>query len=200
MQVKSDLTLAAYPFFALLMLLALLACLDACSRSQAVRAGHRSEEEPVTTVGVTCVTRKPMMRQITISSELVPFQEIDVYAKEAGYVKDLLVDYGSRVQKGQLMAVLEIPELEMQLKQDAAAIEGAGQRVSHAQHEVDRLQAEHRVAHLQADRLNGVAKTRPGLVAQQEIDDARGKDLALEAQMEAGRSTLQTVDERVGGS
>src|ERR1039458_3695512 len=41
---------------------------------------------------------------------LVPFQEIDVYAKESGYVKELLVDYGSRVQKGQLMAVLEIPE------------------------------------------------------------------------------------------
>jgi multidrug resistance efflux pump len=91
------------------------------------------------------------------------------------------------------MAVLEIPELELQLKQDTAGIEGAGQQVSHAEHEVDRLQAVHRVAHLQADRLNGVAKTRPGLVAQQEIDDARGKDLALEAQMEAGRSTLQTV-------
>ena len=50
-----------------------------------------------------------MMTQLTVSSELVPFQEIDVYAKESGYVKDLLVDYGSRVQKGQLMAVLEIP-------------------------------------------------------------------------------------------
>ncbi len=134
-----------------------------------------------------------MRTQITLSSELVPFQEIDVYAKEAGFVKDLLVDYGSRVQKGQLMAVLEIPELEVQLKQDAAAIESAGQRVGHAQHEVDRLQAEHRVAHLQAERLNGVAKTRPGLVAQQEIDDAQGKDLAVEAQMEAGKSTLQST-------
>jgi RND family efflux transporter MFP subunit len=133
------------------------------------------------------------MQQITLSSELVPFQEIDVYAKEAGYVKDLLVDYGSRVQKGQLMAVLEIPELEVQLKQDTAAIVSTGERVSRSQHEVDRLQAEHRVAHLQAERMNGVAKTRPGLVAQQEIDDAQGKDLALEAQMEAGRSTLQSV-------
>ena len=55
------------------------------------------------------------MRQLTVSSELVPYQEIDVYAKESGYVKELLVDYGTRVQKGQLMAVLEIPELEMQL-------------------------------------------------------------------------------------
>ena len=193
MQMKSDLMVAVHRFLASLVHLAFMVCLDACSKSQTVRAGQRREEESVTTVGVTCVTRKPLMRQITLSSELVPFQEIDVYAKEAGYVKDQLVDYGSRVQKGQLMAVLEIPELELQLKQDTAGIEGAGQQVSHAEHEVDRLQAVHRVAHLQADRLNGVAKTRPGLVAQQEIDDARGKDLALEAQMEAGRSTLQTV-------
>ena len=83
------------------------------------------------------------MRQLTVSSELVPYQEIDVYAKESGYVKDLLVDYGTRVQKGQLMAVLEIPELEMQLRQDAAAIESATERVTHAQHELDRLEAQH---------------------------------------------------------
>ena len=38
-----------------------------------------------------------------------------------------------------------------------------------------------------------MAKTRPGLVAQQEIDDAQGKDLALEAQVEAGKSALQTA-------
>ena len=46
---------------------------------------------------------------------------------------------------------------------------------------------------LQSDRLAGVAKTKPGLVAQQEIDDAQGKDLALEAQVEAGKSALDTA-------
>jgi RND family efflux transporter MFP subunit len=185
--------LAVHPLLALLVLSTLLLWLDACSTAQVVRAGHRNGQESDATVGVTSVTRKPLMRQITISSELVPFQQIDVYAKEAGYVKDLLVDYGSRVQKGQLMAVLEIPELEVQLKQDAAAIESAGERVNRAHHELNRVEAEHRVAHLQADRLTGVAKTRPALVAQQEVDDARGKDLALESQVEAGRSTLQSV-------
>ena len=193
MQVETDLTPVVHPFSAFPVLLALLVWMSACSRSQTVRAGHQYEGEPVTPAGVTAVTRKPMMRRITLSSELVPFQEIDVYAKEAGYVRDLLVDYGSRVQKGQLMAVLEIPELEVQLQQDAAVIVSAGERVNRAQHELDRLQAEHRVAHLQADRLNGVAKTRPGLVAQQEIDDAQGKDLALEAQVEAGKSSLETA-------
>ena len=179
--------------FGLLALLTLLVCLGACSRSQVVGASVGDEPEAVTTVGVTPVIRKPMMRQLTVSSELVPFQEIDVYAKESGYVKELLVDYGSRVQKGQLMAVLEIPELEIQLQQDTAAIASAAERVTHAQHELERLEAQHQVVHLQFDRLSGVAKTRPGLVAQQEIDDAQGKDLALEAQVEGGKSAYETA-------
>jgi RND family efflux transporter MFP subunit len=179
--------------FGLLALLTLLVCLGACSRSQVVGASVGDEPEAATTVGVTPVIRKPMMRQLTVSSELVPFQEIDVYAKESGYVKELLVDYGSRVQKGQLMAVLEIPELEIQLQQDTAAIASAAERVTHAQHESERLEAQHQVVHLQSDRLSGVAKTRPGLVAQQEIDDAQGKDLALEAQVEAGKSAYETA-------
>ena len=79
-----------------------------------------------------------MMRQLTVSSELVPYQETDVFAKESGYVKDLLVDYGSRVKKGQLLAVLDIPELQIQLKQDEAAIANASEAVTHAQHELDR--------------------------------------------------------------
>jgi len=183
--------------FGLLALLTLLVCLGACSSSQVVGAGVGDERESVMTVGVTPVARKPMMRQLTVSSELVPFQEIDVYAKESGYVKDLLVDYGSRVQKGQLMAVLEIPELEMQIQQDTAAIASAAERVTHAQHELDRLEAQHQVVHLQSDRLSGVEKTRPGLVAQQEIDDAKGKDLALEAQVEGGKSAYETAQSQV---
>ena len=73
---------------------------------------------PTITVGITKVIKKSLGRDITLSSELVPFQEIDVYAKESGYVKKLLVDYGTHVKTGQVMAVLEIPELEAQLHED----------------------------------------------------------------------------------
>lgn len=168
-----------------------------CSTSASVRASAGEETESAATVGFTEVTRKPIMRELTVSSELVPFQEIDVYTKESGFVKDLLVDYGTRVQKGQLMAVLEIPELQMQLQQDAAAIRSASDQVTHAEHELGRLEAQHRVVHLQYTRLQGVAEARPGLVAQQEIDDSQGKDLALEAQVEAGKSALQNVQSQL---
>ncbi|MBZ5594674.1 MAG: efflux RND transporter periplasmic adaptor subunit [Acidobacteriia bacterium] len=160
-----------------------------CAKSEKVRA--ESDAPAGISVGVTKVSRKTLDRQLTVSSELVPFQEVDVYAKESGYVRDLLVDYGTRVKKGQVMAVLEIPELEVQLHQDDAAIRNASDQVTRAEHELSRVEAQHKVLHLQFDRLNGVAKSKPGLVAQQEVDDSQGKDLAAEAQVEATKSNLQ---------
>ena len=76
-------------------------------------------------VGVVKVIRKNVGRTLTVSSELVPFQEIDVFAKESGFVKDLNVDYGSRVKKDQVLATLEIPELQLQVREDDAAVKNA---------------------------------------------------------------------------
>jgi RND family efflux transporter MFP subunit len=144
------------------------------------------------TVGTIPVTTRQMSEHLTLSSELVPFQEIDVYAKEAGYVKELYVDYGTHVQAGGLMAVLEIPELEAQLTQDNAAIAASADEVIREEKEVKRAKAQSNVAHLQYSRLNDVAKTKAGLVAQQEVDDAQGKDLAAEAQQQAVEGALET--------
>jgi len=91
------------------------------------------------------------------------------------------------------MAVLEIPELELQVQQDDAAIKNATDQVTSAEHELGRDEAQHNVLHLQFDRLNGVAKTRPGLVAQQEVDDSQARDLASEAQMEAAKANLEAA-------
>ena len=115
----------------------------------------------------------------------MPFQEIDVYAKEAGYVKQLNVDYGSRVRQGQVMAVLEIPELEAQLQEDEAVIKARTDEVTRSREEVARAKAQHDVTDLQYNRLSGVSKTKPGLVAQQEVDDAQGKDLAAASNLDA---------------
>ncbi len=168
--------------------------LSSCGRGERVNAAGSFDG---VTVGVTKVTRKALERKLTLSSELVPFQEIDVYAKESGYVKTLNVDYGTRVKAGQVMAVLEIPELQLQLAEDDAAIKNARDQATLAQHELDRVQANRDVLHLQYDRLNGVAKSKPGLVAQQEVDDAQGKDLAAEAQVEGSKSHLQGAESQL---
>lgn len=192
-QYKSGPKAKSLPHKVTLAAVVLMGLLGGCSATQNVRAGG-AVAESATTVGVTRVTRKPISRQLTLSSELVPFQEIDVYAKQSGYVRDLKVDFGSRVEKGQLMATLEIPELEAQLMQDAAAIKRDGEQVTRAKNQVASLEAQHKVYHLQAERMKGVVEKQPGLLAQQEIDNAVGKDLEAEAQVEAGKSGLEAAE------
>src|SRR5581483_2849369 len=181
-----------------------VACLSlaaSCGRktsSTAEAASDPGSSRSTVTVGVAKVTKRPLQRELTVSSELVPFQEIDVYAKEAGYVKQLLVDYGSHVKQGQLMAVLEIPELEALLRQDEAAVKSMEDQVTNATHQLGRIEAQHKVVHRQYQRLNGVAQKEPGLVAQQEVDDVQGRDLAAEAQVEAAKSALEAAKSNLG--
>jgi RND family efflux transporter MFP subunit len=178
---------------------AAMAALAACGNSIKVQAKDPGEtasaaESAALSVGVVKVGRKDLGRTMTISSELVPFQETDVYAKEAGYVKNLYVDYGTHVQANQLMATLEIPELELQLKEDDAAIKNAQAQIPHAQDELNRMEAQQKVLQLQYDRLNSVSQSKPGLVAQQEVDDAQGRALASSAQVEGAKSNLQSAE------
>ncbi len=155
---------------------------------------------PAITVGVTKVVRKSLGRQITLSSELVPFQEIDVYAKESGFVKKLLVDYGTHVKAGQVMAILEIPELKAQLQEDQAEIKNAMNQVSRAEHELTRYQAQYKALHLQYTRLNSVFESQPGIVAQQEVDDAQGRDLAASSQVDAGQAALEAAQSQLSAT
>src|ERR1035438_3935530 len=67
------------------------------------------------------------------------------------------------------------------------------EQVAQAQQETNRVEAQSKVAHLQYDRLKKVADSKPGLVAQQEVDDWQGKDLASEAQVEASKSAMQSA-------
>jgi multidrug efflux pump subunit AcrA (membrane-fusion protein) len=107
---------------------------SSCTRSDSVSTTAVMPE--AVTVGTATVEIRPMAEHLTVSSELVPFQEIDVYAKEAGYVKTLSVDYGDHVHKDQVMAVLEIPELEALLQEDQATIKARTDEVTRAEHEV----------------------------------------------------------------
>lgn len=171
--------------------------LSSCSGN----ADKRVEASGATpTVGVTKVVKKSLGRELTLSSELVPFQEIDVYAKESGFVKKLNVDYGTHVKAGAVMAVLEIPELQAQLEEDQAEIKNGNNQVVRAQHELERYKAQYNALHLEYTRLNGVFQSQPGIVAQQEVDDAQGKDLAAASQVDAGNAALDAAQSQLAAA
>ena len=109
---------------------------------------RKADAADVPLAAVVKVQRKSISSTLEIASEFLPFQEIDVYAKVSGYIQKLYVDWGTHVKQGQLLAVLEIPELQQQLQQDEAAVRRSDQEVSRAREEQNRAESAYsRCAH-----------------------------------------------------
>jgi RND family efflux transporter MFP subunit len=151
-------------------------------------------------VPVVKVERKNLDSQLSIASEFQPFQDVFVYAKVSGYIQKLYVDWGTHVKRGQLLAVLEIPELQQQIQQDEASVRRSEQNLLRAQEELTRSQSAYRVAHLTYSRLADVQKSRPELVAQEEIDVAQGKDLEANANVSAAKDSQAAGIEELSAS
>jgi RND family efflux transporter MFP subunit len=168
--------------------------LAACSKRE--EASDKNEHE-VPSVSVVKATIGDLSRDIVLTAEFKPFQSIDVMAKVAGYVRQINVDVGSRVQAGQLIATLEIPEMADDMARAKATLDRSESEVARARDELKRTQSVRDIAHLSYARLANVSKARPGLVAQQEIDDAQSKDQVAEAQISSAQSALAAAQQQV---
>lgn len=151
----------------------------------------------VATVAVARASTGDLSRNLVMTGEFKAFQEVDVMAKVSGYVKKMYVDVGDRVKEGQLLAVIEIPEMADDMTRASAYVARGSAEVRKAREEVRRAESTHEIAHLSYARLASVMKDKPGLIAQQEVDDARSRDLAAEAQVDAARSSLAAAEQQV---
>ena len=144
---------------------------------------------------VVKVTRNSLSSTLEIASEFQPFQEVSVYAKVSGYIKHLDVDWGTHVRQGQVLAVLEVPELQQQIEVDEAGVRRGQEDITRAQENVNGAESTYNVAHLTYTRLANVQKTQPELVAQEEVDEAQGKDSETSASVSAAKASLSAARE-----
>src|SRR5690242_3330882 len=79
----------------------------------AAKSAAPSEAIPV---AVAKVERRDIGRELVFESEFKPYQEVDLHAKVAGYLESITVDIGDHVKEGQVLATLEIPELESDME------------------------------------------------------------------------------------
>ena len=166
-----------------------------CGRNRDVEARNQAADVP--SVAVARVESADLSHDMVLTAEFRPYQEVDVTAKVAGFVKEINVDIGDRVRAGELLATLEVPEMQDDLTKANAAVDRAQADVTHARDELERAKAAHEIADLSYSRLAAVAKKQPGLVAQQEIDDAHSKDLVAEAQVSAAQSAIAAANQQV---
>jgi RND family efflux transporter MFP subunit len=151
---------------------------------QTAQATTPPAETAAPAVAVVKVARANLAQEVTIPAEFRPYEEVELHAKVSGYVKEMKVDFGDRVKAGQLLATLEIPELEADLTNALAAEQ--------------RADADYQDTHLAWTRLEAVNGAHPNLVAQQDLDVAQARDLAAAAAVAGARADVQkyraTVD------
>jgi RND family efflux transporter MFP subunit len=177
-----------------LWLAALLAAAVGCSGC-ATRTSAAPQDVPV--VAASRAVRMDMRNDVTLTAELEPYYEVDVMAKEAGYIRHMLVDIGDHVKTGQLLCVLEIPELQDDSQRAKADVQTANAEQSAAEQDRKRAMAAEAIAHLSYTRILDVSKKEPGLVPLQEVDVAHSRDLEAEAQVASAEQGVQASMSRL---
>ena len=162
-------------------------------------ANAKKVDEPAQRVApVVVVARGSLENAITLTGEFRPFQQVDVHAKVAGYVRHMFVDVGDKVGAGQVLAILEVPELNAQVMGAQADIRRSQDAIRRAQSEMERAESTHQAYHAAYSRLKQASEERPGLVAEQELDDSMAKDKETEAQINSARAALSESQNQLG--
>ncbi|MGD0416592.1 MAG: efflux RND transporter periplasmic adaptor subunit [Terriglobales bacterium] len=162
-------------------------------------ANAKKVDDPAHRVApVVVVARGALENVITLTGEFRPFQQVDVHAKVAGYVRHIFVDVGDKVSTGQVLAILEVPELNAQVTGAQADIRRSQDAILRAQSEIERAKSTHEAYHAAYTRLKQASEERPGLVAEQELDDSLAKDQETDAQVRSTRAALAESQNQLG--
>ncbi len=156
-----------------------------------------SEGSEISSAAVVPAKRGVIANTLSIAGQFLPYQNVELHAKVAGYIKHINVDIGDHVHQGQVLATLEVPEVVAEANEAQAGVHHAEEEILRAKSDVSRAEADYVALHANALRLTNTDKVRPGLIAQQELDDANAKDRASAAQVEAAKSALSASQQQL---
>jgi RND family efflux transporter MFP subunit len=161
--------------------------------------GKAPAEQP-RAAAVVAVTRGNLASSLTVAGQFQPYQQVDLHAKVSGYIRWIKVDIGDRVRQGEVMALLEVPELQNQVEGAQAEVRHSQSDITRAQSEVVSAESTYSAVHAEHTRLEEASKERPGLIAEQELDDARAKDQEAAAQVGVAKASLDAMQQQLGVS
>ena len=149
-------------------------------------SGRADTNSKTMTVATIQVVREDLSHQMAVQGEFRPFQEIDLHPKVAGFLEKMNVDIGDTVKQGQLIAVIEVPELQDDLVRADAVVKRSEQ-------DVIRDEAAYEEARLANQRLMAAAKAQPNLIAQQDLDVVHARERVIASTLASAREQVQVA-------
>jgi RND family efflux transporter MFP subunit len=139
--------------------------------------GAETSQLAVTTVSVVSPKQTTPAQEIILPGNVQPFISSPIYARTNGYLKNWNADIGAHVKQGQLLAVIDAPEVDQQLAQSLSNLNTAKANLA--------------LAEITKNRYEGLIKTNA--VAQQDVDNAVGSYKANQAIVEADEANVKQL-------
>src|SRR5215468_10360409 len=152
-------------------------------REATVRAEADEREKALPRMAVMRVSRGTDANKLKLPGTMQPLTEAPILARADGYLKRRLVDIGDRVAAGQVLAEIDAPELDQQIRQAGAAVEQAQAAIEQAQANLEQGKANRDLARINADRRT--ALEQQGIAPKQDGDQYRAQFVASTANVQA---------------
>lgn len=163
-----------------LLVIAVLCGCNSEENSQEKKTETQQTKEEISVTEVFAVHKGRLSSALQMPGELIAYQQVDLYAKEASFVKKLYVDVGSEVRAGQLLVTMEAPELGSQL---AGALSNIKSR-----------EAMYLASKANYDRLHETSQT-PGTISPNDLEQAAARKNSDLAQLQAAKAAYRQVAE-----
>ncbi len=165
-------------------------------REQVLAAESKVNQESLPVVTVATVGRSDKRTQLVLPGNIQPVTEAPVLARASGYVRKRYVDIGDNVKAGQVLAEIEAPELDQQIRQAEATLQQAASSVQQAEAALTQGRSNENLARITAERWkNLVAK---GAVSKQENDVYQAQWTAQQANVQALEKAVAAAQSSMG--
>ena len=185
---------ARLAFFVLAVLLAAAVVVTSGIRTRVKTAAEVKQETldlSVPVVSVIHPKRGDLRNEVVLPGNIQAYIDSPIYARSSGYLKAWYTDIGARVKAGQLLAVIETPELDQQVRQAKAAVQQSEAALEQARANLVQGKANEALAKLTADRWKSL--TAAGAVSRQENDQ-------YQAQYQAQLASVQALEKAVSAA
>lgn len=137
------------------------------------------------TVAAFVLQDTAVAKTIELPAELLPYEKAELFARVEGYVREMKVDLGDRVRRGQTLAIIEAPELNTKYAEFQASLQAAKAKFNSSADIYQRMQ--------KASMAN-----TPGIVAPVDLERSRNQYLADSASYEASRQLARSYQQVAG--
>lgn len=151
-------------------------------QSQLLQAESHRIKTSFPTVRVMTPKPSPSIAVAMLPGDVEAMEEITIYPRTTGYIKQWLADIGDEVKAGQLLAEIDTPEVKAQLQQSEAAL-------AESQANLERTRATANLALITTTRLRGLAAKNT--VSRQELDDSENSLAVAEANVRLAEATIE---------